>query len=393
MNNCKNRLWAAAALGFGALVLAAPQAAAEGFAAGTALCLQSVLPALFPFFVVCELLTAAPPPAWLLRPVQKALGLEMPDAAQAVLLAWLGGYAVCARLAGQLYGAGRITQRDAVLLQILGCCSGPGFVVGCVGGLLLGNVRVGVVLYAAQIAANLGAGAVVCFFRRGAPVCAPAGQASIFRASRACRGKHCSPADVARYPVSGMANGHGRTHRCAPTADGERQPIHNAPAITLPSAISSAVTSSLSVCGCVVFFRIVGAVVRAVVPLPAVVVSAVLEVSAGCADFAVLGGQAALYGCCGVLSLLGVSVWAQMQLFAGAAFCPKALLGSRIVHFFLLQGLVRLGVRALPGAVTACSTLAARVVPLVRLPPDAAALGFVFLCAALYKVRQNLYNE
>ena len=162
MNNGKNRqgLAAAAALAFGVLVLAVPEAATRGFAGGTALCLQSVLPALFPFFVVCELLTAAPPLAVLLRPMQRVLGLESAETARALLLSWVGGYAVCARLAGQLYGAGRITRRDAALLQVLGCCSGPGFVSGCVGGALLGNVRLGVVLYAAQIGANLGAGAV-----------------------------------------------------------------------------------------------------------------------------------------------------------------------------------------------------------------------------------------
>ena len=162
MNNGKNRqgLAAAAALAFGVLVLAVPEAAARGFAGGTALCLQSVLPALFPLFVVCELLTFAPPPAVLLRPMQRVLGLASAETARALLLSWVGGYAVCARLAGKLYGAGRITRRDAALLQVLGCCSGPGFVIGCVGGALLGNVRLGVVLYAAQIGANLGAGAV-----------------------------------------------------------------------------------------------------------------------------------------------------------------------------------------------------------------------------------------
>ena len=127
MNNGKNRqgLAAAAALAFGVLVLAVPEAATRGFAGGTALCLQSVLPALFPFFVVCELLTAAPPPAALLRPMQRVLGLASAETARALLLSWVGGYAVCARLAGQLYGAGRITRRDAALLQVLGCCSGP----------------------------------------------------------------------------------------------------------------------------------------------------------------------------------------------------------------------------------------------------------------------------
>ena len=93
MNNCKNRQRAmvAAAGVLGILLLAAPEAAAEGFASGTALCLASVLPALFPFFVVCELLTAAAPPARLLRPLQQLLGLEAPEAAQAVALSWLGG--------------------------------------------------------------------------------------------------------------------------------------------------------------------------------------------------------------------------------------------------------------------------------------------------------------
>ena len=99
MNNGKNRqgLAAAAALAFGVLVLAVPEAATRGFAGGTALCLQSVLPALFPFFVVCELLTAAPPPAVLLRPMQRVLGLESAETARALLLSWVGGYAVCAR--------------------------------------------------------------------------------------------------------------------------------------------------------------------------------------------------------------------------------------------------------------------------------------------------------
>ena len=152
-------------------------------------------------------------------------------------------------------------------------------------------------------------------------------------------------------------------------------------------------TSSLSVCGCVVFFRLAGAVLCRVLPLPAAVVSAVLEISAGCADLAALGGQAALYGCCGVLSLLGVSVWAQIQLFAGAAFCPRVLFVSRCLHFVLLQIAVRLCVQALPGAAAVCSTLSARVVPLWRMPTDAAVWGVIFLAAALYKLRQSLYNE
>lgn len=381
MNNGKNRqgLAAAAALAFGVLVLAVPEAAARGFAGGTALCLQSVLPALFPLFVVCELLTFAPPPAVLLRPMQRVLGLASAETARALLLSWVGGYAVCARLAGKLYGAGRITRRDAALLQVLGCCSGPGFVIGCVGGALLGNVRLGVVLYAAQIGANLGAGAVCQLLSHivGAnmvrPLAVSDGSGLSGKAQpRQLDGRTMfAPTDCTRE-VS------GRSKVLSPTRCGGSLLAEGAKG--LPQAISSAVTSSLSVCGCVVFFRIVGAVLLAVLPLPPTAVSAAL------------GGAAALYGCCACLSVLGVSVWAQLRLFAGAAYRPRLLVFSRAVHLVLLQLLVRVCAQLLPGSVTACSTLAARVLPVFRLPPDAAAAGFVFLCAALYKARQSLYN-
>ena len=393
MNNGKNRqgLAAAAALAFGVLVLAVPEAATRGFAGGTALCLQSVLPALFPLFVVCELLTFAPPPAVLLRPMQRVLGLASAETARALLLSWVGGYAVCARLAGQLYGAGRITRRDAALLQVLGCCSGPGFVIGCVGGALLGNVRLGVVLYAAQIGANLGAGAVCQLLSHivGANIVRPSSWRGCAFPERPLTSETArvrtmfAPTDCTRE-VS------GRSKVLSPTRCGGSHLAEGAKG--LPQAISSAVTSSLSVCGCVVFFRIVGAVLLAVLPLPPTAVSAALEVSAGCADFAALGGAAALYGCCACLSVLGVSVWAQLRLFAGAAYRPRLLVFSRAVHLVLLQLLVRVCAQLLPGSVTACSTLAARVLPVFRLPPDAAAAGFVFLCAALYKARQSLYN-
>ena len=394
MNNGKNRqgLAAAAALAFGVLVLAVPEAATRGLAGGTALCLQSVLPALFPFFVVCELLTAAPPPAALLRPMQRVLGLESAETARALLLSWVGGYAVCARLAGQLYGAGRITRRDAALLQVLGCCSGPGFVIGCVGGPLLGNVRLGVVLYAAQIGANLGAGAVCQLLSHivGANMVRPSSWRGCAFPERPLTSETArvrtmfAPTDCTRE-VS------GRSKVLSPTRCGGSLLAEGVKG--LPQAISSAVTSSLSVCGCVVFFRIVGAVLLAVLPLPPTAVSAALEVSAGCADFAALGGAAALYGCCACLSVLGVSVWAQLRLFAGAAYRPRLLVFSRAVHLVLLQLLVRVCAQLLPGSVTACSTLAARVLPVFRLPPDAAAAGFVFLCAALYKARQSIYNK
>ena len=87
--------------------------------------------------------------------LSKELGLSQKDAqallerAPAVLvLGWCGGYAVCAQQIAALRKTGELPPRDAALLLLLGCCSGPGFVVGCIGGQLFGSVALGLLLAA-----------------------------------------------------------------------------------------------------------------------------------------------------------------------------------------------------------------------------------------------------
>ncbi len=328
-------------------LLARPQAAAQGFADGARLCVGSLLPALFPFMVVCELLAGIALPKMLLRPLARLLGLQSEDTAAALLASGLGGYAVCARLTAQLRSAGRISARDAALLMLLGCCSGPGFVVGYIGGLLLGNTALGVLLYAGQLAANLLA----------AGLCLPL---------------------LPKAEVTGTTN-----------RPQERQDI------SLPSAISSAASTCLNLCGCVIFFRVVAGVLLAGAELPGIVsacVSAGCEITAGCAAFAAHGGKAALYGICLSMSLLGFSVWGQMKLLLQGQVPMQLLVVSRLLHAALFPLLVRVLLWALPDEQAVFSTLAPRVVTMTRLPPDAAGVGLVFLCTLLYKGYKNIYN-
>lgn len=325
------------------MLLAAPQAAAAGFGAGVKLCLYSVLPALFPFFVVCDILCACPLPSALTRPLAKITGLKSEAAAAALGLSWVGGYAVCAKLTAGLRAQNQIDGRDAALLLLLGCCSGPGFVIGCVGQHLLGSTALGVVLYVLQLAANLLCAALLV------PLLPAAG------------------AKAKKLPQPGTG-------------------------VNLPGAIDGAVGSSLAVCGCVVFYS----VVAAVLPLPGAAGAALhtaLEISGGCAAFAALGGAPALYGCCVALSVLGLSVFSQLAVLLQGAAPLRLLALARLLHAGIFALLVRFACRMLPGAAAAVSTLAPRVIAMNRLPPDAACVGAVFLCAALYKVRQSLYNK
>ena len=328
-------------------LLGQPRLAAQGFESGVQLCLHSVLPALFPYFVVCELLSSLSLRGWPIRLLARLLGLQSEQTASALLLAWAGGYAVCARMAARLRQAGTITSQDATLLLLLGCCSGPGFVIGCVGGLLLGNLRLGILLYAAQLAVNL-----LC-----AALCLPL------------------------LP-------HSTPPRSQPAA---AQPGP----VLLPSALSSAVDSSLQVCGCVIFFRTVATLLAPYLPkapLATACMSALLEISAGCADFSALGGRTALYGCCVCLSLLGLSVWMQLALLLQGTVSLRPLVVSRLLHLVLFPPLVGLCARFLPGCAAVYRSLTGPVIPIGRLAPDAAVVVFLFLCAALYKIRQNFYN-
>lgn len=339
----------AAVLALGALLLASPQRAAEGFGYGVQLCLHRVLPALFPFFVVCDLLASSPAAAWLsapLRPVLRRCGFPEPCAPLALTLSWLGGYAACAATLASLRRSGQLSGQSARRLLLVGFCAGPGFVVGSLGGLMLGSVRLGVLLYGLQLAANLLSAACLLPWQKAA---------------------------AEREPVQAPTKG-----------------------MDLSAAISGAVDSALQVCGCTVFFCAVNAVLCAWLPggvLAGQLLGAMLEVSAGCAAFTALGGHAALYGVCFCLSVAGLSVFCQVRALFGPD-APLALLAlSRLLHALWLQLLVRVCARWMPGVLPAYSSLPARVIGMSRLPPDAAILCFIFLCCTLYKLGQTFYNR
>ena len=180
-----------------------------------------------------------------------------------------GGYAVCAHNTAALRQGGRLDNARAQRFLVLGCCSSPGFVIGCVGGQLLGSVA----------------------RRRSAVRAAAGGQPALRRAARPL----AAPARKAQGP------------RCPAS-------LHPPQQSSFSDAVSQAADSCLHLCGCVVFFRTISGVISRFLP-PGLqpLLSAALEISAGCADLAARGGAAALYGCCACLSLLGFSVYVQMQ--------------------------------------------------------------------------------
>lgn len=140
------------------------RAAAEALA----LCGQSVIPALFPFLVLCSLLVslgfgelAAPSLAGLMTPLFRLPGC----ASSALLLGLAGGYPIGAQTAAELYREGLLTQGEAERLLAFCNNSNPVFLISVLGAGVFGSVRVGVWLWLIHILSALLTG--LAFRREG----------------------------------------------------------------------------------------------------------------------------------------------------------------------------------------------------------------------------------
>ncbi len=108
--------------------------ALEGARIGIDLCLKTVIPSLFPFFVLSILLTNALSGTSLgiLRPIQNVCGLG--SGTESILISgFLGGYPVGAQSIATAWQSGKISKQEAE--RILSFCNnaGPAFLFGMVG--------------------------------------------------------------------------------------------------------------------------------------------------------------------------------------------------------------------------------------------------------------------
>lgn len=117
------------------LLILDSKTALSGAMDGVTLCLQALIPSLFPFFILSMLLTSSltgqniP----ILAPIGRLCGI--PKGSESLLLVGLlGGYPVGAQSVTQAFDAGQLSKDDA--RRLLGFCSnaGPAFLFGIVAG-------------------------------------------------------------------------------------------------------------------------------------------------------------------------------------------------------------------------------------------------------------------
>ncbi len=291
--------------------------AAEGAREGLLICAQVIIPSLFPFFVLsgifamlaqrrAEARPAAVQNAGRLRLMQRLFG--QPSAAFGTLLiGLLGGYPLGAKSAAQLYERGLVTRRQAQCLLLYCVNAGPAYVVGVVGSALMNSRKAGIIAFVSLTAASL----LLGLFTRLISAPAPAGSSSAVPQtpqSQTNSFDHGSN-DSAKRPAVPQA-----PKRVAVPQAPKRPAVPQAPKRSeVPQALGEALIGILNVCGWVVLFSCLCALLR-LLPLSAhsaiPALNAFLEVSSGVVQSIRAGMRLPVV--CAVLGWGGLSVHCQI---------------------------------------------------------------------------------
>ena len=276
-----------------------PAQSAAAAAKAVRVCAFSVVPSLFPFFVLSKLLLSGgvsiPFPD---RFAEKCFGVSGP-CLSAFFVSLLGGYPAGVAAVSDLYRNGAITKQDAEKSLCFCNNSGPAFFLSLIGGTVLGSVKAGLVLYSIHILS-----AVLC---------------GRFFAKRISAAFHMRQIGTNRNPV-------------------EKH---------LPEAISESCAALLQISGLIVFFSVMIAIAEEAgvfrpfalipyfpVPEAKALLCGVLELSSGILQSA--GTRYAFVLCAFLMGWGGFCVHMQAKaIWQAAGLRPRNYLSSK-----LLQGML-----------------------------------------------------
>lgn len=150
-----------------------PKSCLEAAKNAVDLCLNTVIPSLFPFFVCSGLLSAlgfAALCSRMLSPLMRPLFNLPGSGALTFALGILSGYPIGAATAAEHYLSGQCTKTEAERMLAFCNNSGPLFVIGVVGSGYLKNPALGSILYVSHIISAMLVGIVFRFYKASAPI-------------------------------------------------------------------------------------------------------------------------------------------------------------------------------------------------------------------------------
>lgn len=272
-----------------------------GIKEGLFQCVNTLIPALFPFLVLTQLFVKSGLAVHLGKllgtPCRLLFGLPA-VCGSALLLGMLAGYPVGASCTAALYRDGLCSREDASRLLAICNNAGPAFLFGGIGAVLWQDLRVGILLYCAQLVAAVLVGVI-------------------------CRKKSDTP----------------QIEQHAPSLP----PLRSS---DFADAIPQAAASMLGICGTVLFFEVVLAILLhtfsplAELPLLRCLLAGFTEVSAGAGTAAALFGWVSPAVGMGLTGLAvgwsGISVHCQVAAIAERDNIPL----SHYLRGKLLQGIL-----------------------------------------------------
>ncbi len=149
------------------LLLANTQLAMDGVRKGLTLCTETLIPSLFPFLVLSELLIAAGAGTilgrFLKRPLGALFGLSAHGSVSYILGA-LCGFPVATTTAVTSFERGEISKKELERLVLFANNPSSGFLIGAVGRALFGSTAVGIALFCITLLSSALLGISLNFF-------------------------------------------------------------------------------------------------------------------------------------------------------------------------------------------------------------------------------------
>ena len=240
----------------------------EGVYHGLCLCAEAIIPTLFPFLIFSELLLSHSLIERILsslsRPFARLLRIPV-EGGIAFLMGNLFGFPMGAKAVAHYYRTGSISKNTAEKLLLFSGNASPFFLIGSVGLGMLGSTRTGVFLYLNQILISFFCGLLLSLFSPHSP--------------------------TSLKITQGLKKEKG----------------------SLPSIVRSAVKQTLFICGYILFFSAVIAVILPYIKnsFAANFIASVLEIGSASAFSATYGGKYAIPFCAFAASFAGISVFFQ----------------------------------------------------------------------------------
>lgn len=314
---------------------------ASGIANGLALCVNTLIPSLFPFMVLSNFLVLSGLYKYFslpLLPFTRFLFKMPKNMGPVIALSFIGGFPVGAKNIQTLYEQHEIDENCANRLLSYCINPGPAFIITGVGAAMLGSMQTGIILFTAQILASVIVGVVVSLKEKN----------SVYI-----------------------------------KAKNEQMGISEA----FVKSVNDNVRTMLSICAFVVVFSSFIEVIKQIgiqSKLVQGILFSFLEVTTGCVNAATnFKGNLSILLICFALSFCGISVICQVKaILAGDVLSLKRFFISRLIHFPVMYFTTLFLFRLFPQTAPAFSNSATALVGV----SSSSFGGFVFIILTCFSL-------